>query len=92
MKKKKEIKCNNIIKRYKKIINFDNVNWQFDNFENINKHHLNSPQIPDHPYKIVIIGDSGSGNSTSLFNLKNEEPDIDKVYMLKIHMKQNIDS
>ena len=25
-KKKKEIKCNNIIKRYKKIINFDNVN------------------------------------------------------------------
>ena len=27
---------------------------------NINKRYLNWPRIPDHPYKILIIGGSGS--------------------------------
>ena len=38
------------------------------------------PQIPDHPYRILIIGGSGSGKTNSLFNLINE-PDIDKIYL-----------
>ena len=59
--------------------------------ENIKKHNPNWPQILDHPYRILIIGGSGSGKTNSLFTLINQEPDIDKIiYMLKIHMKQNI--
>ena len=34
-----------------KIINFDDVTK-----ENIEEHNLNCPQIPDHPYRILIIG------------------------------------
>ena len=40
-----------------------------------------SPQIPDHPYKIFIIGGSGSGKTNSLFNLINHQSDIDKIYL-----------
>ena len=38
-----------------------------------------------------MIEGSGSGKKNSLFNLKNQQPDIDKViYMLKIYAKQNV--
>ena len=37
-------------------------------------------QIPDHPYRILIIGGSGSGKTNSLFNIINQQPDIDKIY------------
>ena len=32
-------------------------------------HHPNWPYIPDHPYRILIIGDSGSGKTNVLLNL-----------------------
>ena len=38
----------------------------------------------------LIIKCSGSRKINSLFNLISHEPDIDNIYMLKIHMKQNI--
>ena len=38
----------------------------------------------------LIIKCSGSTKINSLFNLISHEPDIDNIYMLKIHMKQNI--
>ena len=38
-------------------------------------------EIPDHPYRILIIGGSGSGKTNSLFNLKIHQPDIDKIYL-----------
>ena len=38
-----------------KMINFDNVTK-----ENRKEHNPNWPQIPDHPYRILIIGGSGS--------------------------------
>ena len=41
----------------------------------------NSPEILDHPYRILIIGGSGSGKTNSLFNLINQQPDIDKIYL-----------
>ena len=44
-------------------------------------HKANWPQIPDHRYRILIIGDSGSGKSSSLFNLIIQQPDIDKIYV-----------
>ena len=54
------------------MINFDDVTK-----ENIQEHNPNWPQIPDHPYRILIIGGSGSGKTNSLFN----QPDIDKIYL-----------
>ena len=39
------------------------------------------PYIPDHPYKILIVGGSGSGKTNALLNLKNNQPDIDKIYL-----------
>ena len=49
--------------------------------ENIKEHNLNWPKIIDHPYRILIIGGSGSGKTNSLFNLINQQPDTDKIYL-----------
>ena len=49
--------------------------------ENRIKHNLNYPYIPDHPYRILIIGGSGSGKTNVLLNLINNQPDIDKIYL-----------
>ena len=39
------------------------------------------PYIPDPPYRILIIGGSGSGKTNTQLNLINEQKDIDKIYM-----------
>ena len=39
------------------------------------------PYIPDHPYRILIIGGSGSGKTNILLNLIIEQEDIDKMYL-----------
>ena len=58
---------------------------------NINEHKPNCQEIPDHPYRLLIIRGLRSGKTNSLFNLISNQPDIGKIfYMLKIHMKQNI--
>ena len=45
-------------------------------------HIRNWPYIPSHPYKILIIGGSGSGKSNVLLNLiKYEQIDIGKTYL-----------
>ena len=51
----------------------------FDNYvnENKTKHNKNWPYIPDHPYRILIIGGSGSGKTNLLFNLIEKQPYID---------------
>ena len=36
---------------------------------------------PDHPYRIFIVGGSGSGKTNALLNLINNQPDIDKLYL-----------
>ena len=49
---------------------------------NNNKEHNEKwPYIPDHPYRILIIGGSGSGKTNVLVNLINEQYDIDKIYV-----------
>ena len=55
----------------------------FDKYTNENKIEHNSkwPYIPDHPYRILIIGGSGSGKTNALLNLINNRPDIDKIYL-----------
>ena len=52
-------------------------------------YNFNWPETPDHPYRILIVGGSGSGKWNALLNLINHEPDIDKI-LLKIHTQQNI--
>ena len=44
-------------------------------------HNPNWPYIPDHPYRILIIGASGSGKTNALLNLIEDQPDIDKIYL-----------
>ena len=55
----------------------------FDDYTNENKteHNLKSLYIPDHPYRISIIGGSGSGKTNALLNVINNQPDIDKIYL-----------
>ena len=45
----------------------------FDDYANENKTQHNSkwPYIPDHPYRILIIGCSGFGKTNALLNLIN---------------------
>ena len=65
----------------------------FDDYVNEHKteHNKNWPYPPDHPYRILIIGGSGSGKTNVLLNLIKNQPDIDKyICMRKTHMKQNI--
>ena len=49
--------------------------------KNNKKHNEKWPYIPDHPYRILIIGGSGSGKTNALLNLINEQNDIDKFYL-----------
>ena len=55
----------------------------FDEYKNENKkeHNLNWPYIPDHPYRILIIGGSGTGKTNALLNLIHNQQDIDKIYL-----------
>ena len=58
------------------MINFDDVLK-----ENMKKHNTNWPQIPDHPYRILIARGSGLRKTNSLFSLMNQQSDIDKIYL-----------
>ena len=49
--------------------------------ENETEHNKKWLYIPDHPYRILIIGGSGSGKTNALLNLIENQPDIDKIYL-----------
>ena len=57
----------------------------FDDYTNENKTEHN-------PYRILIIGGSGSGKTNTLLNLINNQPNIYKTYLYAkdAHKKQNI--
>ena len=45
-------------------------------------HNSNWSYIPDNPYRILIIGGSGSGKTNVFLNLiKHQRPDIDRIYL-----------
>ena len=75
------------------MINFDDVTK-----ENINKHNSDWPQIPDHPYGILVIEGSWSGKINALLNLIESKMmkiivlSIKFIYILMIRMKQNINN
>ena len=55
----------------------------FDEYTNENriKHNPNWPYVPDHPYRILIIGGSGTGKTNALLNLIHNQPYTDKIYL-----------
>ena len=60
------------------MFNLDNVRN-----ENNEDHNKKWSYIPDHPYRMLIIGGSGSGKANALLNLiKEQDSDnlIDKIY------------
>ena len=56
---------------------------KFDNYvdENRTEHNKIWPYIPNHPYRILIIGGSGSRKTNVLLNLIENQPEIDKIYL-----------
>ena len=49
--------------------------------ENNKEHNEKWPYIPDHPYRILIIGRTGSGKTKALLKLINEQYHIDRIYL-----------
>ena len=58
------------------MINFD----EYTNGKKID-HHLKWPDIPDHLYRVLVIGGSGSGKTNALLNSISNQSDIDKIYL-----------
>ena len=58
-----------------------NVDNHVNKNENKTVHYKNRPYIPDHPYRILIIGGSGFQKTNALINLLNEQNDINKIYL-----------
>ena len=58
------------------MINFDDATK-----ENIKEHNPSWPQIPDHSFRILTTGGSGSGKTNLLFNLISQQPDINEIYL-----------
>ena len=52
------------------------INFNDYTNENKTKHNHNWSHIRDRPYRILIIGGSGSGKTNALFNLINNQLDI----------------
>ena len=67
------------------------INFDESTNENKIEHNLKWPYIPDHPYRILIIGDSGSVKTNALLiDLLISQILIKYIYLQRIHMKQNI--
>ena len=58
------------------MINFDDIVS-----ENKTVHNKNWPSIPDHPYRILIIGGLGSGKTNAFLNLIDNQPDIYEIHL-----------
>ena len=58
------------------MINFNNYNN-----EKKKQHNLKQPYIADHPYGILVIGGSVSGQTNALLYLINNKPHIDEIYL-----------
>ena len=58
------------------MLNFDDYTY-----ENKTKQNPEWLYTPDHPYRILIIGGSGSRKTNALLNLIENQPDIDKIYL-----------
>ena len=58
------------------MINFDSITNK-----NNKEHNEKWPYIPEHPYRILIIGGSGLGKTNAFLNLIKEQNDIDRIHL-----------
>ena len=56
-------------------------NFDYITNEDVSEYNPNWLQIPNHPYKILIVAGSGFGKTNALLNLINNQPDIDKIQL-----------
>ena len=56
-------------------------NFDYITKEDIKEHNPKGTETPDHPYRTLMVGGSGSGKTNVLLNLINKEPDIGKLYL-----------
>ena len=56
--------------------------------ENNKEHNKKWSYIPDHLYRILITGGSGSGKTNALLNLIQEQDDINKIYLHAKHLSK----
>ena len=62
------------------------INYDYITKENIEAHNPNWTQILNHPYRILIIGGLGSGETNAVLNMIKQQDDddysvIDKIYL-----------
>ena len=57
------------------------INIDYITKENVKEHNTNRPQIPHHPYRVLRVGDSGSGITNALLNLISNQRSADKIYL-----------
>ena len=60
------------------MFNLDNITNETNK-----KHNENRPYIPDHPFRILMIGGSGSGKTNVLLNLISHQSDIEKFICMQ---------
>ena len=53
------------------------INYYVITKENTKEHNPNLPQIPDHPFRVFIIGGSGSGKTNALLNMIKQQNHYD---------------
>ena len=63
------------------IIHYKTIRLDDTTNQNNKEHNEKWSYIPDHLYRILVIGDCGSGKTNALLNLINEHDDIDKIYL-----------
>ena len=56
------------------------INFDYYTSKNKLEHNPKWSYIPDHRYRILIAGGSGSGKTNGLLNSIKNQPDIDKIY------------
>ena len=57
-------------------------NFDYITKEDIKKYYSNSPEIPGHPYRILVIGGSGSGKTNALLSLIKHKPDYWQTFFI----------
>ena len=65
-------------------------NFDFTTKEYIKEHNPSWPEIPDHPYRVLIAEGSGSWKTNALLNLLDDEPYKAK-YQLLINKRESTD-
>ena len=57
------------------------INIGYITKENVKEHNPDRPQICHHPYRVLRVGDSGSGIAIALINLISHQRSNDKIFL-----------